>query len=113
MNRTEEFVRAILERAVEDYYGLWEVLWRARREHQEGETDAWLTAEKAVRRLIADGYVILYTGLSFDGDQVSLSDTKASAVLRERDNWKVPQPNQLQYRIGATDSGERQFYSVR
>ncbi len=99
----KDLITSILERAVEDYTGLWELL--------PLDTSNSSTAVRAeVQELLKRGWVTLFRGISFDGDE-KVVDSEIDEVLRDKHSWRVPEGSQVHFRIGATVAGERAYYS--
>lgn len=99
----KNLITSILERAVEDYTGLWELL--------PLDASSSFTAVRAeVQELLKRGWITLFRGISFDGDE-NVVDSEIDEVLRDKNSWRVPEGSRAHFRIGATVAGERAFYS--
>jgi hypothetical protein len=103
---------SILERAVEDYTGLWELIGatQAAMPHST-PTELRSAAENELRKLLERGWITLYRGVSFDGDQNAVT-TAADDSLAEERNWHPPESRSEHLRIGATSAGERAYYDT-
>ena len=102
----EEMERLALERAVEDFTGLWELAWDFDARFPGRGDDVVPNARKAIDDLLERGWVSLYRGVRFDGDQVAVPSTEAKRLLARKESWQEPAPSEVQLRIGATPKGE-------
>lgn len=102
---------SILDMAVDDFIGLWEILWRTRSLVPEGrEEEVRLTATDQTRDLLEQGLVALFRGTRFAGDEVPLSRDEALAVLSDADQWEPPpQGDATHVRLAATREGEKAY----
>ena len=100
--------RLVLERDVEDFTGLWELVWEMYGQHRV-EPEATAVVRAAVKNLLDRQWVSLFRGRSFAGDQVPLSDDEVDRALESNDSWQAPSPSQEHVRIAATPEGERAF----
>jgi hypothetical protein len=104
--------RTILDLAVEDYTGLWELVWRVRTvSPSRSEDEARSEAMRTTRQLIEEGLLDLYSGISFTGEQERLDSSDARAVLDNVENWAAAESGAPHYRIAATIAGEAAYRS--
>ena len=101
--------RLILERAVEDFTGLWELVWDLCGRGKV-ETEAISNLGAAVKNLLDRKWVSVIRGHTFDGDQVTLSRDEVDRALANNDSWREPAPREEQLRIAATPDGERAYF---
>lgn len=100
----------VLDLATEDFIGLWEVAWRANSAAEPNGSPAMEERLRSdVTQLLVEGFVGLYVGIRFDGDEVQLDQEQASAVIKDPNNWLPSASGELHYRIAATDQGEAEY----
>ena len=107
MNQTSRLESEILALAVEDYYGLWELL------HQpQARQRPWTMSEitEAVHNLVNRGWVSLYEGSRFDNDHELVPSQDNAAVLYDPTNWRAPDTLwSKQVYVAATPTGEAAY----
>lgn len=102
--------RDILELAVEDLYGLWELVWRAKRRYPEtSDSDVRAIVQDSVRRLLGEGLISLYRRAAED-NFAAVSPRSAESILTDPRNWDEPRSDPLEFRVGATEQGKRQYH---
>jgi hypothetical protein len=106
----EEMERLALERAVEDFTGLWELAWDFGARFPDNADNVVPNARKAIGDLLDRAWVSLYHGVRFDGDQVALPLTEAKRLLTRKESWEEPAPGDVHLRIGATPKGEQAYH---
>lgn len=100
----------VLELAVEDFIGLWEIVWRAQTIDQAtGSKTPESELRSEVLRLLSAGLVALYDGIRFNGDEVELNADMAHLVLADPSNWLPAESGRRHYRLAATKKG---FFAV-
>ena len=110
MNR-DSITRAILGDGVEDYTGLWEVLWGLRKQFDlQSDLQIRARVEPVMRNLLHEGLIAIYEGTTYDGDEKRLSAEQAVAALGDFDSWNEPEPNERHKRYVATEKGEREYF---
>lgn len=102
----------ILETAVEDFYGLWEVVWGLHNLLPDsGESGLRSVAEREIRELLAKGWVSLFRRNGAEGEERPLPPDEVESAVLDQKNWEEPKANSMQILIGATEEGERVYYS--
>jgi hypothetical protein len=103
---------SILEFAVDDYVGLWELVWRARSVSGTESNDKSLRARvlAELKNLLSSGDVALYRGLTFNGDEALFTLQGALDHLDDDGNWLSPAPGVTHLRVGVKPSGERRYF---
>jgi len=105
------YQQKILELAVEDVYGLWEILWRLQSEFPNSSTaDLRQTAESALRGLLRKGWISVGRRSGGAGETAPLRPAETEAALVDRKNWDEPALDARQVVVGATAEGERIYY---
>ena len=99
----------ILERAVEDYTGLWELLPLTDVTRPSKGLQPPSELIESVRDLLAHGLVAVYLGNWFDGDQ-KIVMTNPEETLSNIAYWRPPEGNTEHVRIAATTAGESAYY---
>lgn len=99
--------------AVEDYYGLWEVVWRVRAlEPEFGDDDVLALARADVLELMERGYVELYGQEELGAQIVPLAPEESERHLQEPNDWQTPQEGRKLLYVGASEKGERRYHGL-
>lgn len=102
--------RSILDMAVDDFTGLWEIAWRARSLMPEaGEEEIQLTATQQARDLVEQDLLALFRGVSFTGEEVQLSRDESLTAVSDRGEWAPPEAGAVHLRVAATEAGEKAY----
>jgi len=103
---------AILDLAVDDYTGLWEVVAAMRKIYPErNDLDLKDTAVIAIKQLLKEGFIGVYRGNNFSGEETKLKAAEAFAALSDERNWAWGAPKLHDHiRLAATGEGERAYY---
>ena len=104
----------LLELAVEDYYGFWEIIWRVRN-LLPNSTASQLSeiAATALRDLLSRGWVALYRQVLDTGERTPIEPSEVEAVLADPRSWAEPTSDLTPIVFGATEEGERAYYGNR
>ena len=101
----------ILDLAVEDFYGLWELVWRLQ------TCDPGLSRERAIQAarsaLVAlheQDLVELYRGTK--GDPLPITAADVPSLLAEEESWNEPREGTGTLLFGATQKGEEVYYKA-
>ncbi|MGI8860528.1 MAG: hypothetical protein ACR2HO_10315 [Rubrobacteraceae bacterium] len=107
-------LRDVLGSAVEDYCGLWEVVWELNTQYLEiSQHERYSAAKSIVRTLISQGWVDLYEDRGLGGrDLEPLRREAYEQTLSDQANWESPIPKSKAVWIGATDAGEEAYYQM-
>ena len=97
--------REVLELVVEDYYGLWEIVWRLENVFGPYPNSAAGEAARIVEGLRSHGLVTLWVREWTDDEPLPLGQTGHVVNLRNPSTWAVPPPDQHQILITATELG--------
>ena len=105
-----ELVRRVLWLGIEDFSGLWEVVWELNtlmpdRDPAQNRD----LARDIVHGLLAEGLVQIFQCKEPDGQQVAVSLETAEEVLAGDEAWEPPEFNGLSWRIGATEKGSEAY----
>lgn len=107
-NRIEQ---EVLSAAVEDYTGLWEILWQLNNEFPGAPPfENRRAATRVIASLVDRGLVALYLGSDFPSGARRIALDEVAEVLRADANWSEPPPHAEHVRLAATDAGERELY---
>ena len=110
MTNSADAERRILSSAVEDYTGLWELLWELSTARSGGVSNAdRALAETALRSLLDRGWVALYRGREFAGEEQPVPAMEFDSVLAQDESWSEPAKGAIQVRVAATQAGEDEF----
>lgn len=107
---TEQLARRILWACIEDYAGLWELLWEANTEFpNECAADRELATQRLVRSFHNKGLVTLYRCQEPYGELTQIGPDQVSGLLEDRRNWEAPDIRGLSIRASATKAGEAAY----
>src|SRR5690349_7493420 len=94
---------AVLELALEDLYGLWEVVWRFRQLYPEAPDQLlqkW--AADAVGRLSKQGLIDIFHMNVPAAERYPLTQKEVDELLSASGIWSPPSEQIDEYRVGAT-----------
>jgi len=104
----EDAARIVRETVIDDYYGLWEILWACNTAFpDEGLSKKRELAEAAVRRLVAEGTVDVYRGRTFHGDERLVEHGEFDSALA--DVWWQPHGEEEHTRVYASASYRKSY----
>ena len=110
---TQSLRHAILDLAVEDYYGLWEILGLVSSLHPSLTLiDAEQLARDALLAEIAADVLVLYSGIAFGGEEAPISAADSRVALDLAD-WGPKLPSERHLRFTATDAGCALYYAQK
>ena len=102
--------RKILWAAIEDYAGLWELVWELNTSFpQIPEIDRRSGAEAIVRSLLARGYVRLFERNRVGENEKLVPNERWEDLLRDEARWREPVGGATEILIAATDAGEEYY----
>jgi hypothetical protein len=101
---------AALELALEDLYGLWEVVWRFRQLYPEA-ADSLLQkwAGDTIRYLFEKGFIDIFQMDLPAATRYPLKQKDVERVLGSPHVWAPPSEQAHEYRIGAAERGRRAY----
>ena len=110
MNTLSAETKAILCASVENYRGLWEIVWELRSEPLNVPDDECLeTAQQIVRNLLGRRWVTLYTRRTTFQEE-PLPKEEWAMVLADKGVWSEPaSANALAVLIASTDEGKAAY----
>jgi hypothetical protein len=102
----------ILELAVDDFFGLWEVIWSLRSVFPgSNQVEIRDIAERALRELLLKGWIFLARRSAISAPEVLIQDNEVNDVLLNEETWREPTRDSMQILVAATEEGERIYYS--
>jgi hypothetical protein len=102
--------RTVLWLAIEDFSGLWEVIWEFRALFPEAdEAELKRRAVGDVSDLLLKGLIELYRCEEPYGKLEKISESEASTVLADMAAWREPEKDGISVRMGATSAGEEAY----
>jgi hypothetical protein len=102
--------RMALWQAIEDYSGLWELLWEMHTVDPEGDPNNHAEqARAAVHELVDRGWIEPYYCQEPYGDMIRIPQQAVASVLANPLNWDAPPKNGQSVRISATAIGEKAY----
>ncbi|MEQ1919421.1 MAG: hypothetical protein ABL955_09490, partial [Elusimicrobiota bacterium] len=106
--KDSDILNDILWLAIEDFSGLWEILWDLKSHYPTmPESERKAAALRGVRELLHGNSIELYSCSEPAGEPQNLSGKSGDAALADLRNWVEPVPGAISVRISATDSGRR------
>ncbi|MCB9333494.1 MAG: hypothetical protein H6574_20740 [Lewinellaceae bacterium] len=107
----KEIVYKILWSTIEDFVGLWEVLWELNSIFPEKSHDKnKKNAKKILRYFLEQNLVVLYLN-KWGSDQLEeMSLNESIKILEDDKYWRPPLINELCIKVGNTEKGEKFYY---
>ncbi|HEV7935273.1 MAG TPA: hypothetical protein VGP70_23545 [Actinomadura sp.] len=110
MTTEEQFRKAVLWAAIEDYSGLWEIVWELNTLDPEGAEKQHIQMSKAiVRDFLNRDWVQLFWCQEPYGGVTLIAEKEIGQVLADAASWMPPDPEAVSVRVSATDAGERMY----
>jgi hypothetical protein len=108
--RISSVERKILWAAIEDYAGLWELIWELATSCPEiPEPDRRSVAERVVRELLSHNCIELYERSEIGGEERLVSRARWNELLSSDASWHEPSTESTEVLIGATPAGEEVY----
>lgn len=105
--------RKILWAAIEDYAGLWELIWELATSCPEvSELERRSVAQRVVRDLLEHNWIDLYERIEIGGKEQLVPRARWDELLSDEANWHEPSTESTEVLIGATPAGE-EFYAAK
>jgi len=102
-----ELAKILLWACIEDYAGLWELLWEVNSKFPEySESERKHLSLEVAKLLLERGGIKLYRCQESYGNLSELDLESARAVLNGESNWEAPDFEGISIRAGATKKGE-------
>ena len=106
--------RVALLQAIEDYSGLWEILWELNGLDPDGQEKAHIgQATVAIKRLARDGYVEVFYCQEPYGEMVRVEDEELTNALGDIRMWRGPEPDARSVLISATEAVSKAYFTGR
>lgn len=106
MNSAE---RRVLWASIEDYAGLWELVWELKADHPLlSEAERRIIAERIVRELLARDCLLVYER-RMPGSEKLVPKELWDTVLRKEENWSEPTGTSIEVLVAATAEGEQLY----
>ena len=106
-----EIIYKILWSTIEDFVGLWEILWELNSELPEkSQIENQESARKILRYFLEQNLVIFYVNKWGSDKLEGLQFNEALKILEDEKYWNAPRINELCIKIGNTEKGEN-FYN--
>lgn len=103
-------VKTLLWAAIEDYSGLWEMVWELNAvEPGVGEARHRDVAARLVRDFLDRGWAGLYWCQEPYGETTAVPGERAEAVLGDPASWEPPAADAVSVRVSATEAGEAAY----
>jgi hypothetical protein len=100
----------ILDLVVDDFVGLWELLWRANTvAPTTDEAVRRQEVQKALTALLDRGAVSLYEGSSFTGEESLIPRERALRLVDQPSVWEPAGAAERHIRAAATGSGDEEY----
>ncbi len=102
--------RKVLWAAIEDFTGLWELVWEVASSCPEvSESDRQLVVQRAVRNLLTLNCLELYERFELGGKEQLVPSARWDELLSNQENWREPSAISTEVLVGATSTGERLY----
>jgi len=102
--------RKILWAAIEDYAGLWELIWELATSCPEiSEPQRRSVAERVVRDLLEHNCIELYERRGIGEKERLVPRARWDELLSNEANWREPSTKSTEVLIGATPAGEEVY----
>jgi len=112
MNIKIEISKVVLWATIEDYVGLWELLWEVNTQFSDiPEEQRKQALLEVLQQLLNKDLINLYSCKEPYGEVSILDKSIAYAALTEEKNWQAPDLTDISIRAGATEKGEA-FYQT-
>ncbi len=106
----QEITKKILWLGIEDYSGLWEILWELNSQYPElAEAKRYELAQSTLQTLVDKGYLSLYRCQEPYGELTEIPFNEVRSLIHNSENWKEPKPDSLSLRISTTQEGEAAY----
>jgi lauroyl/myristoyl acyltransferase len=106
-----DIVYKVLWSTIEDFVGLWEVLWELNSVLPEkSEKENQNCAKKILKHFLQHNLVIFYTNKWGSDELNELKYNEAIKSLEDEKYWNAPAINEMCIKIGNTEKGEK-FYN--
>lgn len=104
-------IYTILWSTIEDFVGLWDILWELNTAFPENsQKENQESAKKILRYFLEQNLVTFYMSKWGCDELKELQFEEALKVLDEEKYWNAPEINELCIKIGNTEKGEK-FYN--
>lgn len=105
--------RAALWLAMEDYSGLWEVVWEFQGlDPSSGDIVNRRAACDVISALLSHGLIELYRCEEPYGELMKIPALETAAALKDKSVWHEPARDAISIRIGATPEGEAAYQAM-
>jgi hypothetical protein len=117
VNKSDEMNEAdiesmLLDAAVDDAIGLWEVTWWVESQYpDESPVARREMAERCLRSLVSRGFVKLFRGTRFTGDEMVVPQDQIDAELIDG-RWDPSEADGEHTRFAATDAGNSYYQDL-
>jgi hypothetical protein len=105
--KTPDITPVVIDMAVEDWTGLWEVIWHLNTDYPElAPEQKEQTADHAIRDLLARGLIRLVNFEEIGNEEQAIPGEDTDHVLQQHRNWLPPAiPFSKHVRFVATEAG--------
>src|SRR5690606_13159168 len=106
----KDIVYKILWSTIEDFVGLWEILWELNSVlPQKSRDENHENAKKILKYFLEQNLVTFYLNKWGSDELEELQFDEALKILKEEKYWNAPEINELCIKIGNTDKGEKYY----
>lgn len=101
----------ILWSSIEDYVGLWEVLWELNTDSSGASNEENRETIKIILRYLLENNLVIAYLSKWGSDELEAKNTIAALnLLDEQRFWSAPELNEICLKIGSTQKGEKYYY---
>jgi hypothetical protein len=103
---------AVLRVAVDDWWGLWELLPEIRAALPPENRDDLASAQEVVRLMLSEGLIRLYVREGPIGKPLIVEPPLSDALLQDEASWAVPDAETTQTLVAATEVGQKAYFEL-
>jgi len=108
-------IKKVLWASIEDYCGLWEVVWEINTLHPNLSSKASQhVALQCILQLISKDLVKLFYCQEPYGEMMEITDKSSyPRLLQDSKSWNPPMADSRSVRVSATDSGKKYYKDMK
>ena len=110
MKSRDRVQQIILWAAIEDFTGLWGILWELNTVFPGKKEENLELAKKRIEDYLKTEVVTLYSNIYTFNDYREIELDKSVELIGISENWKAPFIGEKYYCLSATEKGKREYY---
>lgn len=104
------YISKILWSSIEDYVGLWELVWEL---NSSGLSDSRSLVDSILKYLLKEKLIKLYYSKWGKDELLEIDNEHVSSLLLDSKYWEAPSLDQLCIKVGSTIKGEEYYENNR